>query len=64
MSTRILRRRQVMDLTGLSRSGIYSLIERGQFPKQIKLGEKAVGWPEPEVEAWIEERIKASREAQ
>jgi prophage regulatory protein len=54
---RILRRRGVEQLVGLGRSQIYSLMETRLFPKQIKLGPRAVGWVEEEIEAWIEERI-------
>ena len=43
--------------TGLSRSTIYALMAEGRFPKPIKLGERAVGWAEAEVSAWIEARM-------
>ena len=48
--------------TGLSRSTIYALMAEGRFPKPIKLGERAVGWAEAEVSAWIETRM-AQRDA-
>lgn len=37
-------------LTGFSKAGIYKQIERGIFPKQIKLGERASRWPANEVQ--------------
>lgn len=50
---RILRLNAVISLTGLSRSTIYLLIKQGKFPKQVKLGERAVGWREVDVMAWL-----------
>jgi prophage regulatory protein len=56
---RILRRRDVEQLVGLGRSSIYAMMENGTFPKAVKLGPRAVGWVEEEIEAWIEARIEA-----
>ena len=58
---RILRLRQVIERTGLSRSTIYDHISIGEFPKQISLGPRSVGWVESEIEEWIANRIEASR---
>ena len=54
----ILRRKQVEQRTGLSRSTIYLRIQEGSFPKPISLGERAVGWLENEIEAWLASRIE------
>ncbi len=48
--------------TTLSTSEIYRRIEAGTFPKQIKLGAKAVAWLEHEVDAWIDARVAESVE--
>ncbi len=58
---RILRLPDVLNKVGLKRSTLYDLIGEGDFPKQVQLGERTVGWLESEVEGWIEKRIKASR---
>lgn len=52
---------KVMSKTTLSRSTLYSYIKQGKFPSPIKLGDRAIGFIDAEVDAWIEERIKASR---
>jgi prophage regulatory protein len=39
---------------------IYRLESEGRFPRRIKLGIRAVGWIESEVEAWIRERAEHS----
>jgi len=57
----ILRRPAVEARIGLSRSTIYQLIKDGKFPSPISLGTKSVGWLANEIDAWISDRIKASR---
>jgi prophage regulatory protein len=60
---RILRRKQVQEQTGLSRTVIYERVAHGDFPKPIKLGvgARAVGWLESEINGWIEAQVAASR---
>ena len=57
----ILRRRQVEQRTGLSRSTLYQYMKDGCFPKPVPLGPRAVGWLEFEVSDWIIMRIKSAR---
>lgn len=52
----ILRLPQVKEVTGLGRSTLYLYIQRGWFPKQCRLGERAVGWRSSEVFRWVAER--------
>lgn len=54
---RILRLPQVLDRYGKSRSPTYSDISAGIFPRPVKLGVRAAGWPEHEVEQIIAARI-------
>ena len=56
MNTQILRRPAVEKMVGLSRSSIYSAMDRGLFPRPIKLGPRAVGWRLSDVEDWLETR--------
>ena len=57
MVSPILRRPDVEAVTGLSRSTIYKWMNEGSFPKPVKLGPRAVGWREEQIEAWIADRI-------
>ncbi len=57
----IIKIRQVQARTGVSRSGLYQKVADGNFPKPIKLGARASGWILSEVDAWVAERIAASR---
>ena len=61
MVPRILRRQLVESQTGLSRSKIYDLITRDEFPRPIKIGARAVGWVEADIEAWINAKIDAAK---
>jgi prophage regulatory protein len=58
-SGRLLRLPIVMDRTGLSRSGLYGLINREQFPAPVRLGDRAIAWREDEVAEWIASRPAA-----
>jgi prophage regulatory protein len=58
--TRILRLPEVMRRTGFGRSSIYSYLLEGTFPAALKLGERAVGWRECDIEAWIASRPVAT----
>lgn len=57
MTSKILRLRDVVQVTGLSRSTIYAEIAKGKFPRQVSLtGRRSVGWPEHAVTQWVESR--------
>jgi prophage regulatory protein len=47
---------EVLQRTGLSRSTLYNRIAERQFPHQVSLGGRAIGWVRGEVEDWITER--------
>jgi len=50
----ILRLPAVMRVTGYARSTIYDKLGRGEFPKPVKLGQRAVGWYESDIAKWLE----------
>lgn len=54
----LLRRPDVENITGLSRSSIYEQIQQGAFPKPIAISSNKVAWIETEILKWIESRIK------
>ena len=56
MQTRILRRHQVERKIGLSRSSIYQMMSDGTFPLPIKLGKRAVGWAQSDIDEWLSNR--------
>lgn len=49
----------VRDVTGLSTTSIYRMMKRGDFPRPVRLGKKAVGWRESDLKKWLESREAA-----
>ncbi|HJU08364.1 AlpA family transcriptional regulator [Dyella sp.] len=58
----LLRLPQVKAHTGLSRSELYRRMDRDEFPKPVKIGQRASAWSSVEIQTWIAERI-AERDA-
>ena len=58
---KILRLKDVQLKTGLSKDTILEWEQFGNFPRRFKLGPRAMGWLESEIDEWIAERA-ASRE--
>ena len=48
----------VKDKTGLGKSSIYEMMASNKFPKNIRLGRRAVAWNEEDIDRWMMERIK------
>ncbi|MEA4787296.1 AlpA family phage regulatory protein [Klebsiella pneumoniae] len=57
-----LRLRQVEDKIGFGKSWIYQQIQLQQFPPSIRLNSRHVAWLESEVDAWIRQRIRLTRD--
>ncbi len=57
MKNKLLKLKDVLAITGLSRSYVYALAQQNLFPKPIKLTERSSAWVESEVQEWIESRI-------
>jgi predicted DNA-binding transcriptional regulator AlpA len=54
---RILRLSELTGVTGLRRSALYAKIAEGTFPRPVRLGVRAVGWLQSDIEAWQDQRI-------
>ena len=66
MSTidRMLRREEVQERSGLSRSAIYRLMREGDFPLPHRVGQRAVRLRESDLEAWLASHpLAAGRQA-
>ncbi|MDU3267377.1 MAG: AlpA family phage regulatory protein [Klebsiella oxytoca] len=50
----------ITEFTGLSDKWFYKLIQKGLFPKPIKMG-RSSRWLKSEVESWVCQRISESR---
>ena len=60
---RLLRRREVMERTGLPHSTLYAMMARGEFPRPVPIGPQAVAWPASAVQQWIAERVEPAEPA-
>ncbi|TXI62717.1 MAG: AlpA family transcriptional regulator [Limnohabitans sp.] len=56
----LLSRQKVQTKTTLSRSSIYEMIARGEFPKPVKISGRRVAWLESSVDAWIQSRTSTN----
>lgn len=55
----LLRRPDVRARTGLSDTRIDELEKRKKFPRRVQISERAIGWVESEIDAFIRARIEA-----
>jgi prophage regulatory protein len=58
---RTIRRHQLREMVPLADTTIYDMEQRGEFPQRFYLTSRSVVWDLSEVEAWLEERRRASR---
>ncbi|ETX11517.1 transcriptional regulator [Marinomonas ushuaiensis DSM 15871] len=56
---RVIKLKDVINTTGLSRSSIYAYMAKDEFPKPIQLGPRAVAWVQEEVQEWLQVRLDA-----
>ena len=53
---RIVRKKQLLELVGISSATQWRMERAGLFPARVKVGKWAVGWHLDEIEAWIQAR--------
>lgn len=61
LSKRTIRRDQLREIVPLADTTIYDMEQRGEFPQRFYLTSRTVVWDLGEVEAWLDERRRASR---
>lgn len=62
MKPSVIRFPAVKSRCGISHSNIYHQINQGTFPKPIKLGMRAVGWLETDIDEWLSRKIEESQQ--
>lgn len=55
---RALRKRHVVEKTGLTIQHLGRLEKAGEFPQRFQLGPKSVAWSEQEVDAWLQAKMQ------
>ena len=59
---RLIRSTEVLDRTALSRTSIYRMVRRGEFPAPVNSVGRRIAWRERDVAEWIDR--KAAEAAQ
>ncbi|MCH7499683.1 MAG: AlpA family phage regulatory protein [Nitrospinae bacterium] len=60
----IIRKAQVLKITGLSYPTVWRLMRRGEFPQSVRLtGARSVGWRENEIQEWVQNRPRVGEVA-
>jgi prophage regulatory protein len=57
---RTIRRTELRKIVPLADTTIYELEQRGEFPRRFYLTPRCVVWDLAEVEAWVQDRRRAS----
>ena len=49
----------VLEITGLSKTGLYEAINSSDFPKPVKISRRSSAWVKSEVLDWVKKKIEA-----
>ena len=60
-SQSLLKLKDVIQLTGLSRTTIYNLLAENKFPKRIQITKQRIAFLSTDIDKWISEKVKAGR---
>ncbi|WNK47374.1 AlpA family phage regulatory protein [Pantoea agglomerans] len=55
---RLIKVPEVLKRCAMSRATLYRLLERGEFPVQVRISQRSVGFYEHEINQWLAERIR------
>ena len=59
---RLVKREEVLSLCAISKSNLYKMIEREEFPRPVRIGPRAVAWRQSDVTTWLKDRPPTSRD--
>ena len=62
LGLRFIRRTELRKMVPLADTTIYEMERRGEFPRRFYLTSRCVAWDLREVEVWMRERKRASRD--
>ena len=55
---KIMRPAETINTLSISKSTLWRWIGEGNFPRPIKLGNKAVGWDQETIQEWINDKAE------
>jgi prophage regulatory protein len=61
-SDKVIRRKQLLELIGVSQATQWRMEQAGSFPRRFRLGAGSVGWHLTEVEEWLRKRERVERQ--
>lgn len=53
---RIIKVPEVLERCAMSRASLYRMLQRNEFPRQVRIGIRSVGFYEHEVNQWLADR--------
>ena len=59
---RILRIKEVLEILGVSKTTLYEMIKDGRLSGPVRVGKRAVGWPSPVIDAYLDGPPPATEE--
>ena len=61
---KILRVKDIVEMTGISRVTIWRMERRGEFPQRMQLSDsgRSVGWMESDIKDWMQSRKEKAAE--
>lgn len=62
LKTLLLTNEQIIEMTGLSRTTLYRLEQRGEFPARLHLSQRVIRWHRHEIENWLKTRPRGMLE--
>ena len=62
LERRVVRIKEVLEITGLSKSVVYDMVSRNEFPRPVRISHRAVAWHQADIEEWLDSRPPATRE--
>ena len=59
---KLIRPNQLAEMLSVSTVTLWRMEKRGDLPPRIKISERAVGWRESDIEAWLNEKAQYAEE--
>ncbi|WP_429151323.1 helix-turn-helix transcriptional regulator [Aeromonas veronii] len=59
---KLIKLKEVIEMTTLSKATIYRLMSKGAFPRAAPLGARTVAWKQSDVIEWIDSKVSAREE--
>jgi prophage regulatory protein len=64
VSERLISMKEISARVPFTKVHIYRLMNRGEFPRSIKIGKRRVCWRESDIDAWISSKVAKSSDTE